>query len=206
MIDLIQQHIAYAPYLIFLAILLAGLNLPISLDVIMITSAVIAATLVPEYTIPLYFAILIGSYFSAWIAYWMGRTLGRKLLKFRLVGKMLPDERIDKIGNFYNKYGLWTLMIGRFIPFGTRNCIFMTTGLSKVHFGKFAIRDAIACPIWATTCFFLFFSLGNNYEALIAGVKKANLAIFAVFAVALITIFWYNRRKKKARNKNDQSL
>ena len=40
---------------------------------------------------------------------------------------------------FYKKYGALTLVIGRFIPFGVRNAIFLTSGISKMPFAKFFI-------------------------------------------------------------------
>lgn len=196
-LDFIMQNSAYAPWVTFGMILLAGFNLPISLDAIMVLCAFLAATIIPEYTFPLYFSILIGSYFSAWIAYWFGRKVGIKLLKFRLFAKALPQERLIKVGNFYNKHGFLTLLIGRFIPFGVRNCIFMTTGMSSCSFKRFALRDSIACPFWVTTCFFSFYALGLNYELLLHRVKTVNLVIFSAFSVTVIALVWYKKRKKK---------
>lgn len=203
MIEFIIQHSQYAPWMTFILILLAGFNLPISIDVIIVLSTFLAATVIPEHTIPLYISIVLGAYFSAWICYWMGRTVGLKLLKIRYFSKLLPKERLEKIGTFYNKHGLLTLMIGRFIPFGVRNCIFMTTGMSKANFIKFMWRDAIACFIWATVCFFGFLQLGQNYQALLSKVKTLNLFIFLAFGVTVITIVWYKKHKKKQASKSD---
>ncbi len=199
--EFIHTHSTYAPWLVFGSILLAGLNIPVSIDIIMILSAVLAATTIPEHTVSLYFSLLFGCYFSAWIAYWIGRTWGKRLLRTKWFGKVLPEKRLEKVGRFYEKHGLWTLLIGRFIPFGVRNCLFMTTGMSKLSFRKFIVRDALACFVWTSLTFYLFFTLGVNYEALVHHVKIINVCIFSAFSVTLIGILWYKKMGKKKQAK-----
>ncbi|MCB1110388.1 MAG: DedA family protein [Chlamydiia bacterium] len=204
-IHFIVENSSYAPGIIFILILLAGLNIPISIDVIMVLTAFLAATLIPEHTTTLFISILLSTYFSAMLCYWVGRTVGIKLLKWRYFSKLLPKERLEKVGKFYEKYGLLTLLIGRFIPFGVRNCIFMTTGMSKSNFRKFILRDALACSIWASVCFFAFYHLGQNYETLLSKVKTANLFIFLGFGVTVITLVWYKKYRKKQSRLTDKS-
>ena len=58
---------------------------------------------------------------------------------------MVSKEKVNQISDFYKKYGMITLMGGRFIPFGVRNALFLTAGLGKMNFFKFALSDLIAC-------------------------------------------------------------
>lgn len=194
----ISSHAEHAHWFIFGAILLAGFNIPISADVLIVSAAVLAATLIPEHVWHLYLAIFLGCYFSAWIAYWFGRLASRKLYRFRWFERFFPAQRVEKIQKFYHKHGLWTLMIGRFIPFGIRNCIFMSSGISRVSFLRFALLDLPACLIWSALMFYLFFSLGKNFQTLITHLKIVNITIFLVFGVTVITLLWYKRRKKTA--------
>ena len=196
LIQFVLANQEYAPWLTFLLILLAGLNIPISIDVLLVVSAFLAATTIPEYTLPLYCSILLGCYFSAWIAYWVGRVFGIKLLNTRWFSKVLSPDRLKKVGVFYKKHGFLTLIIGRFIPFGVRNCLFMTAGMSKMPFSKFIFRDAVACSLWASLCFYAFYSLGLNYEKLLRQMKIMNIGLFLAFSVTLIGVFCYKRYKK----------
>jgi len=135
----------------------------------------------------------------------VGRLLvGRGLLRLKFFSKLLSQERIERVKTFYDKYGLLTLVIGRFIPFGMRNCIFMTTGISRFSFVKFILRDALACLIWSTTAFFLFYFAGQNFETLYPYLKLFNLIIFSLFAIAVIGFVWYKMRKS-ARSKSSCS-
>lgn len=203
LIDWIIRHADQAHWFVFGSILLAGCNIPISADLIIIVSAVLAATVVPENIWLLFFSVFVGCALSAQIAYWVGRVIGPQLTKMPYFAKVLKPERLLKIQHFYEKYGFATLVIGRFIPFGVRNAIFMTTGMSKAHFGKFVLRDAIACLFWSATTFFVFYALGHNYQKLKNSVHIFNIVLFAAFAVAVIAFIWYKKTKKSASHSSE---
>lgn len=195
-IDIISRHAHQAHWYIFTAIILAGFNIPISTDALILLSAFLAAAIVPEHTWHLFFAVLLGCYFSAMCAYWVGRILGSQLTKIRFFARLLNPTRMSKIHRFYDKYGFWTLLIGRFIPFGVRNAIFMSTGMSRMSFLKFILRDSLACTAWCSSMFYLFHLLGKNYELVWHYLKTFNLVIFAAFSVTVIGFIWYKSRKK----------
>ena len=196
-IQFILGHKSHAPWIVFSLIILAGLNIPISIDVVMVLTAFMAATLLPEYTEILFISILFGTYISASLCYWVGRIVGSRLLRIPYFSKLLPNERLKKLKAFYTKYGLLALMIGRFIPFGIRNCLFMTTGMSRLNFRSFLLRDALASTLWASTCFFSFYHLGQNFEALLSIVKTLNIYLFIAFGVTVIAFVCYKKYRKK---------
>ncbi len=199
---LILLHQNFAPYIVFGCLILAGINIPISIDVILVISAYFAATLIRDHSISLYVSLLAGTYFSAWVSYWIGRGLGAKFLKIPILGSYLSEERIKKMKSFYEKYGLWTLLIGRFIPFGVRNCLFMSTGLSKAAFKKFAARDLIASFVWVSTMYTVFYHLSKNLNTLLVFLKKFQIGLFLGFSVTLITLIWYKVNKKRNRREH----
>jgi membrane-associated protein len=197
LVEWIIQHAHLAHWYIFGAIILAGLNIPVSADAMVIISALLASTVIPENTLFLFLSIFLGCYLSAMVSYWLGRLLGDKLAHFRWFAKILSKERLNRINTFYERHGFLTLLIGRFIPFGVRNGIFMTTGLSRLHFGKFIFRDFFACLTWSSLCFALFYKVGQNYQVLAHYVKLFNVVIFLAFSVTVIAFIWYKRKKKK---------
>lgn len=199
--ELITRHAPNAHWYIFVALILAGFNIPFSADVLILVAAILAATVVPENFWQLFACVTIGCYLSAMCAYWLGRGLGTQLSKVKFFSKLLAPERLSRIKQFYEKYGIWTLVIGRFIPFGVRNCIFMSSGMSRVSFGKFILCDAFACLIWCSSAFYLFYTLGQNFEAVWQTLKTFNLLIFTGFSVTVIGTIWY-KIKKRARTTN----
>ncbi len=197
--DLIVQHKDYAHWLIFGSILLAGLNIPISIDLMMICSALLAAHIMPENIFQIFAFTLSGCLISAWIAYWLGRKLGPRLMRLRFFHATFNEKRLEKSKHFYQKYGLWTFIVGRFIPFGVRNCMFMSSGLSRMSFKKFLLFDGIACTIWATASFTVFYFACANSATLMSNLKTFNIAIFSAFALAVISILWYKKKKKASK-------
>jgi len=195
LIQFIFEHAQYAHWIIFGSLMLAGLNVPISEDLMIIFSAVLAATVVPENTYKLFIAVFLGCYFSDWLCYWVGRHFGPKLWNIRWFAKTFKKERIHHIQRYYAKYGFWTLIVGRFIPFGVRNGLFLTAGLGKMPFGKFILSDGIACALSNTVLFSLAYALAQNYDRLISSLKTFNIFLFGAFLVAIIGVFWYKRRK-----------
>lgn len=194
-LEFLQLHAGKAHWFVFIGAILAALHIPISIDILMILSATLAATLVPEHTVHLFLAITGGCLLSGWLSYWIGRTLGLKLAQTRFFSRIISPERLDKVRIFYQKYGFFALVIGRFIPFGARNALFMTSGMTKVPFPTFIFRDAIACIFWCSVTFFLFYTVGKNFHVLYNYVKIFNIVIFSALCVTVIGIFWYKKRK-----------
>lgn len=190
--QMIQNNVAMAPYITFGLLLLAGFNVPVSEDALLFINAILAAKN-PDQKYLLFAGVFAGAYISDLICYWLGRTLGPGLWKIRFFAKMVDPEQVNKLSGFYNKYGMLTLIIGRFIPFGVRNGLFLTAGLSKMDFKKFALADLIAATITCSLFFTLYFHFGSS---VIEFVKKFNIVIFSVAAIGAIVYFVVKKRKK----------
>lgn len=191
LIQIIQANIQYAHFIIFGALLLAGLNIPVSEDAMLFISAILASNH-PEYLPHLFIAVYLGAYFSDLICYGLGRKFGPKLLDIRFFSNMVSPERVAKISAYYENYGVITLILGRFIPFGVRNALFLTAGLGKMNFIKFSLSDLLACTISSVSFFTLYFYYG---ETVIDYIKQGNIMIFSLVFI-LLGVFWY--RKKQA--------
>ncbi|NOR79573.1 MAG: DedA family protein, partial [Methyloprofundus sp.] len=135
--------------------------------------------------------VYLGAYFSDLICYGLGRKFGPKLLEIRFFANMVSPERITKISTYYEKYGVITLILGRFIPFGVRNALFLTAGLGKMNFIKFALSDLLACTISSVSFFTLYYYYGEN---VIAYIKQGNMVVFSL-AFILLAVFWYRKKK-----------
>lgn len=159
-------HADHAPFFIFGLLLLSGFSFPISEDLLVIASGVLASTVIPEQTFPIFAAVFLGSYMSDWIAYWIGRLLGTKLSKLSVFRYTFSENRRSTIKRFFHKYGLLTLFIGRLIPFGMRNSVFMAAGAGGMRFGRFLLGDGLGCLVFSSTIFFLAYRAGENYDSL----------------------------------------
>lgn len=189
LIQIIQANIQHAHFIIFGALLLAGFNIPVSEDAMLFISAILASSH-PEFLMQLFIGVYLGAYFSDLICYGLGRKFGPKLLEIRFFANMVSPERIIKISSYYEKYGVITLILGRFIPFGVRNALFLTAGLGKMNFIKFALSDLFACTISSVSFFTLYYYYG---ESVIAYIKQGNMVLFSL-AFILLAVFWYRKK------------
>lgn len=201
-ISLLSAQALHAHWIFFFLLILAGFNLPISEDLVVLSSAVIAATVVPENTYKLFAFVFMGCYLSDWIAYWIGRSLTPWLRKRKWLAKIVDNKRILKINEFYDKYGVSTLLFGRFIPFGIRNFLFMSAGMVRMNFLKFILVDGVACLLSNTICFTLAYSFAENYQKVLFYMKKANLVLFGSFIIFIVGIICYRLYKRTKSSEN----
>ena len=205
LLEFITAHADTAHWFIFGALLLAGFNIPlVSEDLMLIASGVLASTLPPQFGIKLFIFTFLGCYLSDWICYFLGRTLGLKLLTLKWFSRAIKASKLKKVQHFYSKYGIWTLGVGRFIPFGVRNVLFFSAGMGKMNFLKFIISDGIACIISNFTLFFLSYSFAKNIDTLMHNLKVFNLILFVVVACIFIGFFAYILFKKLAKKKHTE--
>lgn len=149
----VYAHSAY--WILFTLLMLSGLFLPISEELILITGGAIAGNCIPEHTLHLFLWVYAGAWLSAWEVYWIGRLAGPKLYDLRGIKRYLTKKRVDRLHHYYEKFGIFTFIVGRFLPGGVRNTLFLTSGLGKMPFMKFILRDGIACLMSSAT-FFLY--------------------------------------------------
>lgn len=187
---LVQENAQYAHWFVFGLLMLAGFNLPISEDILIIFSGVLASTVVPENTWKLFLGVFAGAYLSDWVVYWIGRLWGVKLWEIRWFSRIFRPKRLEQIERYYARYGVLTLFVGRFIPFGVRNCLFVTAGIGKMSFVKFLIADGLACLCSNAALFTLAYFCGKNSSSLM---RFINVGIFCFFLIALIVFVWYKK-------------
>jgi membrane-associated protein len=198
LIEWLTAHIDLAPYALFALLVLAGFSLPISEDILLLASGMLASTVMPEKTIHLFMATFLGSLASDVIAFILGRSFGASLHTKKWFGQK-AKRRLDSMQSFYKKHGIWALMIGRCIPFGVRNGIFMTAGAAKMRLVTFVVCDAIACFIFSLTLFSLAYSFGSNFDAVCDLVHHASLVLAAICVVGVVAVVLYKRRSRKAQ-------
>lgn len=197
LINLIFEHASIAHFITFGALILAGFNIPISEDLVIIINGIIASTIIPENMYKILIAIFLGCYFADNISYWLGRLLGRKLWNLKWFQKTISKKKLVKTQNYYEKHGFKTLLLGRFIPFGVRNCLHLTAGMGKMNYGRFLLSDGIACFLSNIILFSLTYHLGKNYELIFKWLKTFHiLCLIIFFSVLFISILIYLKRKR----------
>src|ERR1700738_921331 len=122
-------HAMYAHFVFFGLLVLAGVNIPISEDLILIMGGALVAICVPENYVVMLVCLYAGCIVSAYEAFWLGRWAGPKLYTMRYLRHFVTPERVAKLRTWIERFGIFTFVVVRFIPGGVRNGLFMTSGL-----------------------------------------------------------------------------
>ena len=195
----ICENASYAQWIIFCLLLLTGLNLPISEDLMLLGGGAIASTCIPDHALRLYIWIFLGCYLSAWEAYWIGRLLGPRLYHIPIFKSVVTPHRLDVLRYYYAKFGFFTFIVGRFCPGGIRNALFMSSGLTKMPFYLFILRDGLACLISTSILFHIGYQFGQNLDTLIFYFHRYTHWFFVVFlsiVIGALIYLWYRHSSK----------
>ncbi|AGT42646.1 DedA family protein [Treponema pedis] len=171
------NYISYFPLVVFIGLVLGGFNLPIPEDVLVIMSAVMCQqekASVPSFLIALY----AGAVLSDYMVYFWGRLIAKGSFSMGVFSKVIKKDNTYRLLAALQKYGIFTYIISRFIPFGVRNVVSITSGFVKYPFYKFAVYDLIAALCNISVLFGLVYFFGATGSRVM---KIAGIVLFIVF-------------------------
>lgn len=160
-IDFFASYIHYWPLAAFVALLLAGFNLPVSEDAILIASAAICQDN-KKLILPTIVFVYLGIVLSDIISYLFGYICSKKLSGFKRIRRMLSSNKKYVIMKRIEEHGFGTFISIRFIPFGMRNLLFLSSGFFHLKWWKFMLFDFTAAIISSQTLFWICFILGDE--------------------------------------------
>jgi membrane protein DedA with SNARE-associated domain len=181
----LSGYIGYFPLAALICLLLAGCNIPISEDLIIITGALLSQEK-PFLLLSSLAAIYIGVIASDFLVYWIGTRVRKGTAKSGYFSSLIPERAMERMRHKLDKYGIFTFIVCRFIPFGVRNTLFFTSGFSNLRLRVFALYDIIAAMISVNTLFFLAYFLGDSVRR---PLKIAGLVLFILLVSGVIMLF-----------------
>jgi membrane-associated protein len=196
----LSGYINYYPLAALVCLLLAGCSIPISEDLIIITGAILSEE-EPFLLAPNLIAIFIGVIASDFLMYRIGAWVRKGTAKSGYFSALVPERAMEKMHEKLDKYGVFTFIVCRFIPFGVRNTLFFTSGFFNMRLRVFALYDIIAALISVNALFFLAYFLGDDVKR---PLKIAGVVLFILLVSGVIMLFvrifilW---KRKKAETK-----
>ncbi|HPV41859.1 MAG TPA: DedA family protein [Spirochaetota bacterium] len=203
--EILMGMYPYVQYISFGLLMLSGMNVPISEDIVFIISASIAATVAPHNLYYIFAGCFLGAYLSDILAYIIGRyglatiLFSPFLARTRLVNPERLRARLDVMSGYFAAYGGKALFFGRFIPFGMRNAIFMTCGLIRMNPVKFMLIDLCAVTCTSIILFSLGYTFGNNYSVIISYLNKYKFVIASLILSVLVILIAKSSLKKRRK-------
>ncbi len=147
--------------------------------------------------VPLLTVATLASWTGSFIAYWIGRRLGRPvLLRYGRFIK-LDEKKLEKAEHAFERYSIAILGVGRFIAY-IRVLIAYVAGINKINQSLYLIITIISAALWAASFVLLGAIIGAEWrrvELWILSHRALSIAI-GIVLVALLVWWWIVRRRK----------
>ena len=143
----------------------------------------------------LMFLLFVAAVVGDAVNYHIGKAMGPKVLS----GKygFLKKEYLDKTQAFYDKYGVKTIIIARFVPIVRTFAPFMA-GVGNMNYGRFVTYNIVGALMWVSICCLAGYFFGN-----IPVVKKNfGLVVLGIIFVSVLPVAIEILRAKMAPKQN----
>jgi membrane protein DedA with SNARE-associated domain len=185
----------YGLFAVLAALLLAPLGLPIPEEVSLMAAGAYARSGRASLELALfvgYSGIVLGDC----VAFFLGKRIG--LHPKGIMGRLFGRRRLDRIVRFYDRFGMWTVVICRQIP-GMRFPAFFFSGASGMPLRRFLLLDGTAAVgtalLWGGAGWWLGPRLAESMST-VDNLRQIGLAV----GVCIMALFmWRLFREPKAR-------
>jgi len=148
------------------------------------------------------FEVVISSIFITAIAgssfgYYFGNKAGQRLYQ-RKDSFFFRKSHIHTAEEFYIKYGLRTLIIGRFLPI-VRTFAPIVAGIIKMPFGRFMLANIAGAAAWVGSLVTLGYYLGKTWPDAEKYLGYIILGLILITAIPVIRTFVNAKRRNVAK-------
>jgi len=194
-IDLLLPYQDYSYPVIFIILIACGLGLPIPEDITLIVGGILTSYKITNfwYTVII---CMIGILGGDALVYLLGRFLGSKILKSKILSKMIKARHLALVRLASFKYGNFLIFFARFMP-GVRTPVYFSMGMFKKPFHVFLAIDGIASIISVPVWIYIGMFFGDNIPALEHHIKQMKYGIYILLAVLIVIIILFHVIKKK---------
>jgi len=176
-----------------LSLFFAGLCMPISADLVLLTAGYFAYRGQAEYSVLIVvgiFSILGGDT----IMFWIGHRFGKKVIGLWPFRKAFTPERVEKTELSFRKQGYRVVFLARFMP-GIRTVFMFTSGTLGLRYWRFIAFDFAGAAIVIPGILYLVKFFAGNVAEIRTKLERGQWMFAVVFAVATAAFFIVKRRR-----------
>ena len=194
--DVLRWVSDYGYLAIFVAMMFGIVGLPIPDETLLVFSGYLSTTAHLRLELVLLSGYL-GAISGITASYLIGRYFGYGFLHKYGRWIHLTDEKLEKLHNWYERFGGWTLVFGYYIA-GVRHVSAIVAGTSRLEYPRFAMFAYPAAILWVSVFVVLGRVLGEHWQEALLVVHRDILKISAVLAiVAAGWLLWRRYRRKQ---------
>lgn len=186
---------SYGYIIVFVGVMLESTGVPFPGETVLLAGAVYAANSHLN-IVGVLIASALGAIIGDNMGYWVGREYGRKFLEKygKRIGFNAKRERT--IERYFEKYGAFTVFIGRFISLLRTYAAFFA-GVNRMHYPVFLIFNALGGITWTLIIGLLGYFFGSNITLLEHLISGFGLALLAIVIIVGIIIYFVVRQRRK---------
>jgi membrane-associated protein len=176
--------------------LFVGLIIPfITGDSLLFAAGIIAGTASDHISIwVLAIGVGVAAFAGDQVGFWMGRRFGKPVLTRR--GGAWVRRAVARTERFYELFGWWSVVIGRYIPWG-RVFVPPIAGISRMSYPRFASANLVGALAWGVSITVIGYFAASTPQVRAASYAIAGVVI-AVSIVAGIRAWRIDRRGRAA--------
>jgi len=188
----------WAPLVLFLATFVEHVFPPFPGDLVVVLGAWYAVQGELSWPLLLLFSTA-GALAGAWVDHRAGAWLGYRLDLRSGRSRLLPTERLAAFEAAYRRWGLWLILLNRFMP-GIRAFIFLAAGASGLPVRRVVALGGLSALAWNALLLLAGGLVAHNLDELVSLVdrymKAAGAALVLAALLLLARALW---RRRKAR-------
>jgi len=126
-------------------------------------------------------ALILAAVLGDSLNYWIGHTVGMKVLDWKW--SFVKKEHLDQTREYFSKYGGFTIVIARFIPFIRTFAPFLA-GVGKMDYRWFLTYNIAGGVLWVSA-----FSLTGYFFGSLPVVRdNFSLLVYTIIGVSLLAV------------------
>ncbi|MBI3509792.1 MAG: VTT domain-containing protein [Bacteroidetes bacterium] len=127
--------------------------------------------------------------------YFIGKFFGHRATKIKLFGRnLIKQKNIDKTHGYFEKYGVRTIIIARFVPI-VRTITPFVAGIGEMKYSKFLLFDIFGGALWISSMTMMGYFFGQ-VPFIAAHPEAVAVGIIFISILPMIVEIWRNTGKK----------
>jgi membrane-associated protein len=138
------------------------------------------------------------------VGYWIGYRAGPVVFD-RPNSRLFRPEYVERSHRFFERFGSWTIIIGRFVPI-VRTVATVMAGVGKMRFGLYALYSIIGGIIWADGVLLLARALGNiKFVQQNKGYIDYAVIVVVILGLLPALVHYLQGRRRRRANQSPES-
>lgn len=137
---------------------------------------------------------------SAMGVYALALHYGQRFFKTTVGGWILKPQQLERIGGFYDRWGLLAIFGSRFLP-AFRAVVPVFAGVSRMPWWKVLAPMAGASGLWYGLLVYLGTAAGANWDAITRTFSQySKILLWAAIVLGVVVgVWWWRSRKSDER-------